>query len=77
MIPVREKMIYRSENQVRNNGAQGGTRTHTVLLPKDFKSSASTISPPGQRILIIVDFEPVMPHEMPHQLTNPKPQNQR
>lgn len=58
-------------------GAQGGTRTHTVLLPKDFKSSASTISPPGQRILIIVDFEPVMPHEVPHQLTNPKPQNQR
>jgi hypothetical protein len=24
-----------------------------------------------------VDFEPVMPHEVPHQLTNPKPQNQR
>jgi hypothetical protein len=37
----------------------------------------STNSPSGQRILIIVDFEPVMPHEMPHQLTNPKPQNQR
>ncbi len=28
--------------------AQGGTRTHTVLLPGDFKSPMSTIPSPGQ-----------------------------
>ncbi len=38
----------KSSDEHRKTGAQGGTRTHTVLLPKDFKSSASTISPPGQ-----------------------------
>lgn len=30
-------------------GARGGIRTRTLLLAKDFKSSVSTVPPPGHR----------------------------
>lgn len=36
-----KKPIFRAQLQ---NGAYGGTRTHTVLLPPDFESGASTNS---------------------------------
>ncbi len=33
-------------------GAQGGSRTHTPLRGADFKSAASTLSPPGPGTLL-------------------------
>lgn len=33
-------------------GAEGGTRTHTVLQPRDFKSPAAAITPPRHAMLI-------------------------
>lgn len=35
------------QNKKRKFGAQGGTRTRTLLRATDFKSAASTIPPPG------------------------------
>ncbi len=40
-----------------NSNRAGGSRTHTVSLPKDFKSSASAIPPPplGLNSIKIID----------------------
>ena len=47
------KKAKTSNNAVFADGAGGGSRTHTVLLPRDFKSRASAI-PPHQHIEIFV-----------------------
>lgn len=48
-LDIKGRQNLEGRKNANERGAQGGTRTHTVLLPKDFKSSASTIPPPGQQ----------------------------
>ena len=45
------KKAKTSKNAVFADGAGGGSRTHTVLPPQDFKSCASAI-PPHQHIYL-------------------------
>jgi hypothetical protein len=41
-------MVYTKYTDILNT--EGGIRTHTALRPKDFKSSAATLTPPRQFI---------------------------
>ena len=47
MKKERQVALFSWRRALRRRGAQGRTRTGTVLPPKDFKSFASAVSPLG------------------------------
>ncbi len=48
-----------SPRNQQDKSAEGGTRTHTSLRRADFKSAASTIPPPRQKLEAASGFEPL------------------
>ena len=51
---LRRQLLYPAE--LPSQGAEGGNRTRTILLSRDFKSLAATISPPRPADILPLDW---------------------